>query len=83
MVFMIWIDIVLIQDPLMGLLDIYPDTQSKAEAAKILLQQFLLDENRPLSNAIMVDNLLSIARILHDTLKWIIAISLLATWWTA
>lgn len=53
----------------MGLLDIYPDTQSKAEAAKILLQQFLLDENRPLSNAIMVDNLLSIARILHDTLK--------------
>lgn len=66
---MIWIDFVLIQDPLMGLLDIYPDTQSKAEAAKILLQQFLLDENRPLSNAIMVDNLLSIARILHDTLK--------------
>ena len=43
----------------MGLLDIYPEGQSRAEASKILLQQFL-----------MVDHLLSIARILHDTLKY-------------
>lgn len=53
----------------MELLDIYPDGQSRAEAAKILLQQFFLDQDRPLNNAVMVDNLLSIARILHDTLK--------------
>nr|SVE72817.1 EOG090X02HV [Ceriodaphnia reticulata] len=56
-------------DPLMGLLDIYPDGQSRAEAAKILLQQFLLDYDRPLSHPLMVDHLLSIARILHDTLN--------------
>lgn len=53
----------------MGLLDIYPDGQSRAEAAKILLQQFLLDHDRLLSNPLMVDHVLSIARILHDTLK--------------
>lgn len=53
----------------MGLLDIYPDGQSRAEAAKILLQQFLLDQDRPLGHSLMVDHLLSIARILHDTLK--------------
>lgn len=53
----------------MGLLDIYPDGQSRADAAKILLQQFLLDHDRLLGNPLMVDHVLSIARILHDTLK--------------
>ncbi len=54
----------------MGLLDVYPEGQSRAEAAKILLQQFLIDYDRPLSHPLMVDHLLSIARILHDTLKY-------------
>nr|SVE92271.1 EOG090X02HV [Megafenestra aurita] len=56
-------------DPVMGLLDIYPDGQSRADAAKILLQQFLLDHDRLLGNPLMVDHVLSIARILHDTLN--------------
>nr|CAH0100443.1 unnamed protein product [Daphnia galeata] len=56
-------------EPLMGLLDIYPEGQSRAEAAKILLQQFLIDYDRSLSHTLMVDHLLSIARILHDTLN--------------
>ena len=54
----------------MGLLDIYPEGQSRAEASKILLQQFLIDYDRSLSQTLMVDHLLSIARILHDTLKY-------------
>nr|SVE89762.1 EOG090X02HV [Daphnia sinensis] len=56
-------------DSLMGLLDIYPEAHSRAEAAKILLQQFLVDHDRPLNHPLMVDHLLSIARILHDTLN--------------
>nr|SVE82392.1 EOG090X02HV [Daphnia magna] len=56
-------------DSLMLLLDIYPEGHSRAEAAKILLQQFLIDHDRPLNHPLMVDHLLSIARILHDTLN--------------
>nr|SVE76887.1 EOG090X02HV [Daphnia lumholtzi]SVE78113.1 EOG090X02HV [Daphnia lumholtzi] len=56
-------------DSLMGLLDIYPEGHSRAEAAKILLQQFLIDHDRALNHPLMVDHLLSIARILHDTLN--------------
>nr|SVE75004.1 EOG090X02HV [Daphnia dolichocephala] len=56
-------------EPLMCLLDIYPEGHSRAEAAKILLQQFLIDYDRSLSHAVMVDHLLFIARILHDTLN--------------
>lgn len=52
-----------------GLLDVFPDGQSRADAAKILLQQFLLDYNRPLTHPSLVDHLLHLAGILHDTLN--------------
>ena len=51
------------------MLEIYPDGHSKAEAAKTTVQQFLLNSNYPLTNPIMVDNLLLLARVFHDTLK--------------
>ena len=52
-----------------GLLDVFPDSQSKAEAAKILLQQFLLDCKQPLTHPALVDHLLHLASILHKTLN--------------
>lgn len=51
------------------MLDLYPDDHSKAEAAKTIVQQFLLNTDYPLANAVMVDNLLILARVFHDTLK--------------
>ena len=51
------------------MLEMYPDGHSRAEAAKVILQQFMLDSQYSLSNPIMVDNLLHLARIIHDTIK--------------
>jgi len=49
-------------------LEVYPDNQSKAEAAKILLQ-FLVNYDKLLTKSAVVENLLHFGRILHDTLK--------------
>nr|SVE69681.1 EOG090X02HV [Eubosmina coregoni] len=57
------------KDSLLGLLDVYPDNQSKSEAAKILLQQFFINFDRPLTQSAVVENLLIFGRILHDTLN--------------
>ena len=51
------------------MLDLYPDNHSKAEAAKTIVQQFLLNSDYSLTKMVMVDNLLLLARIFHDTLK--------------
>lgn len=56
-------------DSLSLMLDLYPDDHSKAEAAKTIVQQFLLNTDYPLANAVMVDNLLILARVFHDTLN--------------
>lgn len=58
------------KDAVTGLLDVFPDGHSRAEAAKILLQQFLVDHHdRTLTDPTLVDHLLHLGSVLHDTLK--------------
>jgi len=56
-------------DSLSLMLDLYPDGHSKAEASKTIVQEFLLNSDYSLTNAVMVDNLLLLARVFHDTLN--------------